>query len=72
MTLCGRYFEYSKIIDLKGKKVFRYMKAIPTSALCITCHGENISEKRWTKKASCDFVKGERSKTKTQGGSNGF
>jgi hypothetical protein len=26
-----------------GQKTFRYMKAIPTAAVCLACHGEHIS-----------------------------
>jgi Protein of unknown function (DUF3365) len=32
--------EYSEETD----KGFRYMKAIPTKGLCLTCHGETLSE----------------------------
>lgn len=32
--------EYSE----ETKEGFRYMKAIPTKGLCLTCHGENIQE----------------------------
>lgn len=28
-----------------GEPVFRYMKAIPTKAPCLTCHGSNVSQK---------------------------
>ena len=34
---------FDVIDDDQGKKTFRYMKAIPTGALCLNCHGENIS-----------------------------
>ena len=27
-----------------GKRVFRYMKAIPTQKACLTCHGPNVKE----------------------------
>ncbi len=30
------------IADDGGQKRFRYMKAIPTASLCLTCHGTNI------------------------------
>ena len=26
-----------------GKRVFRYMKAIPTGALCLNCHGTTLA-----------------------------
>lgn len=34
---------FDVIDDDQGQKTFRYMKAIPTGALCLNCHGENIS-----------------------------
>lgn len=35
--------EFFAIINEEdGQKTFRYMKAIPTAALCLSCHGENI------------------------------
>ncbi|ABG42410.1 conserved hypothetical protein [Paraglaciecola sp. T6c] len=30
-------------IQEKGKTVFRYMKAIPTSGLCLNCHGNSVA-----------------------------
>ena len=33
---------FDVIDDDQGKKTFRYIKAIPTGALCLNCHGENI------------------------------
>lgn len=33
---------YSEVVEESGTKVFRFMKAIPTAALCLSCHGENI------------------------------
>jgi len=34
---------YADIVEAKdGKKEFRFMKAIPTGSLCLTCHGSNI------------------------------
>ncbi len=33
---------FAVIDDDQGKKTFRYMKAIPTTGLCLSCHGENI------------------------------
>lgn len=36
--------EFSAVIDdEQGQKTFRYMKAIPTAAPCLTCHGEAIN-----------------------------
>lgn len=34
---------FAVIDDDQGQKTFRYMKAIPTAALCLTCHGEKIA-----------------------------
>ncbi|MCK5359974.1 MAG: DUF3365 domain-containing protein [Gammaproteobacteria bacterium] len=36
--------DFSEVSDIDGKKVFRYMKAIPTGDVCLACHGENIKE----------------------------
>ena len=36
--------EYSQITEYQGKRAFRYMKAIPAGEVCMTCHGENISQ----------------------------
>ncbi|MFZ1642029.1 MAG: DUF3365 domain-containing protein [Candidatus Contendobacter sp.] len=33
---------FAVIDDDQGQKTFRYMKAIPTAALCLNCHGENL------------------------------
>jgi hypothetical protein len=33
---------FAVIDDDQGQKTFRYMKAIPTAALCLNCHGENV------------------------------
>ncbi len=36
--------EYSEIVaDKRGRKVFRYMKAIPARRICLKCHGETIA-----------------------------
>jgi hypothetical protein len=34
--------EYYEVVEQDGKPVFRYMKAIPTAELCLTCHGATI------------------------------
>lgn len=34
--------EYAEIVTTEGKKQFRYMKAIPTEKVCLTCHGTEI------------------------------
>jgi hypothetical protein len=31
--------DYSEFVELDGKNVFRYMKAIPTGEICLNCHG---------------------------------
>jgi hypothetical protein len=36
--------EFSEVSEVDGKKVFRYMKAIPTGDVCLKCHGSNIAE----------------------------
>ncbi|WP_305906349.1 DUF3365 domain-containing protein [Methylomarinum sp. Ch1-1] len=36
--------EYAQIVERNGQRYFRYMKAIPTQALCLTCHGEQLNE----------------------------
>lgn len=33
---------FSELTEKQGKTVFRYMKAIPTAEVCLTCHGDNI------------------------------
>jgi hypothetical protein len=34
--------EHYEVVTENGKKVFRYMKAIPTGKVCTNCHGDNI------------------------------
>jgi len=34
--------EKHEVVQEGGKRVFRYMKAIPTAGLCLTCHGEEL------------------------------
>jgi cytochrome c553 len=34
---------WSEIAESDGKQQFRFMKAIPTGALCLQCHGSDIS-----------------------------
>ena len=31
--------EHYEVVEEQGKKVFRWMKAIPTGEVCVTCHG---------------------------------
>ena len=33
---------HAEVVEQDGKKVFRFMKAIPTQKVCLKCHGENI------------------------------
>ena len=35
--------EASAIVESGGTKTFRYMKAIPTAAMCLTCHGSDLA-----------------------------
>ena len=37
--------ETHAVVEDGGKRVFRYMKAIPTAALCLNCHGGDITAK---------------------------
>jgi len=34
---------WSEVAAIDGQQQFRFMKAIPTGALCLQCHGSNIS-----------------------------
>ncbi len=35
--------EFTEIVEINGQHQFRYMKAIPTGKVCLTCHGANLS-----------------------------
>jgi hypothetical protein len=35
--------EIGEYVDRGGKKIFRYMKAIPTGAVCLNCHGAALT-----------------------------
>lgn len=35
--------EFSAVAEHNGNKVFRYMKAIPTGEVCLTCHGGSVA-----------------------------
>jgi hypothetical protein len=37
--------EYTEVVTEAGNKYFRYMKAIPTAAPCLTCHASKIDKK---------------------------
>ena len=34
--------EYYSVVEEDGRQQFRYMKAIPTGELCLTCHGSSL------------------------------
>lgn len=36
--------EYYEVVQQNGDQVFRYMKAIPTAELCVSCHGNALDE----------------------------
>lgn len=35
-------FEFAKVVNMDGKRVFRYMKPIIMQGTCLSCHGENM------------------------------
>ena len=35
--------EHAETVSENGKPVFRYMKAIPTGDVCVTCHGGDVA-----------------------------
>jgi len=35
--------DFSEITNKDGQHVFRYMKAIPTKGICLSCHGDKLS-----------------------------
>ncbi len=39
-----KILEFSELTEHEGKKVFRYMKAIPTAEVCLKCHGSNVAQ----------------------------
>lgn len=43
--------EFSQTIIMNGEKQFRYMKAIPTAAMCLSCHGTDEMVKAPVKQA---------------------
>lgn len=34
--------EHHEVVERDGRRYFRYMKAIPTGKVCLTCHGSHI------------------------------
>lgn len=39
-----RKMESYTVVDTDNGRVYRYMKAIPTGGVCLTCHGDSVSE----------------------------
>ena len=37
--------EHQAVVQVQGKPVFRYMRAIPVKNLCLNCHGEHLDSK---------------------------
>lgn len=35
--------EYSELLNKHGQPEFRYMKAIPTQGICLSCHGDKLA-----------------------------
>lgn len=36
--------DFAEVVEQDGKRVFRFMKAIPTGEACLKCHGADIAE----------------------------
>ncbi len=36
---------YAEVVETNGQKTYRYMKAIPTQEICLTCHGSDLDPK---------------------------
>ncbi len=34
--------EHAEVVTQDGKRLFRYMKAIPTREVCLACHGRSL------------------------------
>ena len=34
--------EQTEVVERDGQRTFRFMKAIPTAELCVTCHGASL------------------------------
>lgn len=34
--------EFSQVVIMNGEKQYRYMKPIPTAAMCLNCHGTDV------------------------------
>jgi hypothetical protein len=37
-----KQLSYAEVVEEGGTKTYRFMKAIPTGAVCLACHGEKI------------------------------
>jgi hypothetical protein len=37
-----KQMDYAEVVEDKGTKLYRFMKAIPTGPVCLACHGEKI------------------------------
>lgn len=35
--------EFAEVVEVNGKKTFRFMKAIPTEGACVQCHGAVVA-----------------------------
>lgn len=58
--------EFSEVTHDAGKSEFRYMKAIPTGAVCLKCHGANVAapvkaaiQKYYPQDMATGFAKGD-------------
>ena len=40
----AKKLQHAEIVEEDGAKVFRFMRAIPTGKVCLSCHGENIKD----------------------------
>lgn len=38
----AKKIDFAEVVETNGQKTFRYMKAIPTGQVCLSCHGNNI------------------------------
>ena len=38
----AKSLEHAEVVEVGGKKTFRYVKAIPTGKVCLACHGAKV------------------------------
>ena len=38
----AKALEHAEVVNVDGRKMFRYVKAIPTGKVCVACHGATI------------------------------